>query len=107
MVLRSRIRRQVFQVLGPVLAAILVGYFAFYTVEGERGLIVLKRLEAQAAQEGATLHAVKSQRQALEAKVVSLRPDSLDLDRLDERARLLLNNSRPNELIINFGDAAQ
>ena len=90
MAMGTRARRRITQILGPVFAAAVVAYFAYYTVEGERGLIALTRLQGQAA------------REALQFKVTSLRPDSLDVDRLDERTRTLLNDSRGDELIINL-----
>lgn len=104
MAFRPRLRRRAIQVLGPVFAAALVGYFAYYTVEGDRGLIALTRLQAQATQAEAQLASLKAEREALELKDGSLRPESLDLDRLDERARTLLNDSRPDEVIVNFPD---
>lgn len=102
MVLGARQRRRVTQILGPVLGAALVGYFAYYTVEGERGLIALTRLQSEVNQAQAVLSQTRAEREALELKVVSLRPDSLDLDRLDERTRSILNDSRSDELIINL-----
>jgi cell division protein FtsB len=99
MIFGTRLRRRTTQILGPVFAAAVVAYFAYYTVEGERGLIALTRLQAETIQAEADLAQLK--REALELKVVSLRPDSLDLDRLDERVRTLLNDSRPDEVIIN------
>ena len=37
MALGTRARRRITQILGPVFAAAVVAYFAYYTVEGERG----------------------------------------------------------------------
>jgi cell division protein FtsB len=102
MVLRTRLRRRILQVLGPVTAAALVGYFAYYTVEGERGLIALTGLQAEESRAALNLGTLKAHRTALELKVTSLRPDSLDADRLDERTRALLNDSRSDELIVNL-----
>ncbi len=94
------------QILGPVFAAAVVAYFAYYTVEGERGLLALTRLQAQAVEAEADYARLKAEREALELKVTSLRPDSLDIDRLDERARVLLNDSRGDELIINLPNSS-
>jgi cell division protein FtsB len=102
MAMGTRTRRRITQILGPVFAAAVVAYFAYYTVEGERGLITLTRLQGQAAHAEAAYSAIKAQREALQLKVSSLRPDSLDVDRLDERTRTLLNDSRGDELIINL-----
>jgi cell division protein FtsB len=106
MAIATRTRRRITQILGPVFAASVVAYFAFYTVEGERGLIALSRLQAQEAQAETSYAAVKGNRDALQARVMSLRPDSLDVDRLDERTRTLLNDSRSDELIINLPNSA-
>jgi cell division protein FtsB len=100
MMMGTRQRRRILQILGPVSAAALVAYFAYYTVEGDRGLLALTRLQAKASNAEIALAQLKSQRDGLELKVVSLRPNSLDVDRLDERARTLLNDSQPNELIV-------
>jgi cell division protein FtsB len=105
MVLGTRQRRRIQQILGPFFAAALVGYFAYYTVEGERGLFALTRLQAEAMRSEASLADLTNQRKALELKVTSLRSESLDLDRLDERTRALLNASRPDELIITLPEA--
>jgi cell division protein FtsB len=102
MLIEARLRRRASQILGPVFAAALVAYFAYYTVEGERGLLALTRLQAESTRAEAGYAAAKAEREALEFKVRSLRPDSIDLDRLDERTRVLLNDSRPDELIINL-----
>jgi cell division protein FtsB len=102
MAIATRTRRRITQILGPVFAAAVVAYFAYYTVEGERGLIALTRLQAQEAQAQMAYTSTKADREALQARVLSLRPDSLDVDRLDERTRTLLNDSRADELIINL-----
>ncbi len=102
MVLGTRQRKRITQILGPVLSAALVAYFAYYTVEGERGLFALTRLQAESIAADANLAAAKAEREALELKVASLRIDSLDLDRLDEQTRAGLNDSRPDELIIDL-----
>ena len=100
MALGTRARRRITQIIGPVFAAAVVAYFAYYTVEGERGLLALTRLRAQAGQADLAYQSVKAEREAMEFKVMSLRPGSLDVDRLDERTRTLLNDSRHDELII-------
>ncbi|MBI3710032.1 MAG: septum formation initiator family protein [Proteobacteria bacterium] len=48
----------------------------------------------------AQLDEVTAERRALERRVALLRPDNLDPDLLDERARLVLNLARPDEVVI-------
>src|ERR1700759_3842258 len=100
MAMGTRARRRITQILGPVFAAAVVAYFAYYTVEGERGLLALTRLQAQAGEAELAFQSVKAEREAMEFKVTSVRPDSLDLDRLDQRTLALLNASQQDELII-------
>ena len=94
------IQRVVLQAVGPLLGAALVGYFGYYAVHGDRGLVALARLQTQIEQNSAQLEKTRDERAVLERRVRGLRPDSLDLDILDERARTLLNYAHPDDLII-------
>lgn len=97
------------RVIVPAVGACVVGYFAYYAVHGERGLMAMKRLQTQIAQAEQTLAEVRSDREKMEQRVKLLRPDHLDRDMLDERAREMLNVAKPNDVIIMTpgGDAAK
>lgn len=84
----------------PVLLAVVGLYFAWYTVNGERGIRALERLRVEVQQSQQELAMVTEQKHALEKRVQALRPDSLDLDLLDEQARATLNFNNSNEMII-------
>ncbi|RMD62910.1 MAG: septum formation initiator family protein [Alphaproteobacteria bacterium] len=84
----------------PVVAACLVGYFVYHLVEGERGLRTWLRLQQKLAAAEASEADLARARARLERRVALLRPDSLDLDLLDERAHDVLNYGRADELII-------
>lgn len=43
---------------------------------------------------------LQSKKEVMERRVYLLRPDSLDLDMLEERARAVLNFAKPEEVII-------
>jgi cell division protein FtsB len=69
------------------------------------------RLQQKIADDEVTLSTLQSQREILERQVHLLSPNNLDLDMLEERARLILNFARPDEVIIynediNSDDAA-
>ena len=74
--------------------------FAYHSVEGDRGLFALIRLSEQIQESRVQLDELSAERKALERRVSNLRPDHLDADMLDERARLILNLARPDEIII-------
>ncbi len=78
----------------------LAGYFAFAAIQGDLGILTRLALTAEA-------DAVSAQRNALAAEVDELRNLSrrlsdgfLDLDLLDERARLVLGLLRPDEVVL-------
>lgn len=100
MILVSEIRRRARSLVGPFLGACAVVYFAYHTVQGDRGLLAWWRLRHEIAEAQHTLDRVKSQREALERRAGLLRPDSLDPDMLEERARVMLNVGREDEAVI-------
>jgi len=94
------IRRQIQDLLGPLVGLTLTGYFAYHLIEGDRGLLAWVRLNQeirQAKEEAASVHA---EREADEHRVSLLRPQHIDPDLLDERARAALNLAAPGEIVI-------
>lgn len=98
--LRSALGRAIRQIVGPVIGVSVVAYFAYHTVHGDRGLVALTHLQSEVARAQSTLDQVRAEREELERRTRLLRPDSLDPDLLDERARAVLNQSHPDDLII-------
>jgi cell division protein FtsB len=96
----DELKRRALDVVGPVLGFCTVGYFAYHSIEGDRGLFALIRLSEQIQEARVHLDELSAERKALERRVSNLRPDHLDPDMLDERARLILNLARPDEIII-------
>lgn len=94
------LKRSLRAAIGPVLGFCVVGYFAYHSFEGERGVHAYLRLGEQVAIARAHLDDLREDRAAIERRVALLRPDSLDRDMLDEQARALLNFARPDEIVI-------
>ena len=82
----------------------IVAYFIAHGVLGERGFVALSQVEYQISDAKADLKKVQAERQKLEARTKLLRPDGLDLDMLDERARATLGYTKPNDFVILYGD---
>lgn len=97
---RQSMSRLLRQVVGPVLGASVVAYFAYHTVQGDRGLVALNHLQGEVAKAEAVLAEVKAEREALQHRTELLRPDNLDPDLLEERARVLLNQTHPDDLVV-------
>ena len=79
---------------------LVIFYFGFYAFYGERGFrkYLYLRHEVEYARTLAKQYRVKKERLAEEVRLLS--PDSLDLDLLDERARIVLNFVGDDEFVI-------
>jgi len=84
----------------PVLCGLLLTYFIVNAVKGEQGLRAWSSLAIEIETLRENLASVSADRTRLEHQVALLRPESLDPDLLDERARAYLGVSRPDELTI-------
>lgn len=87
-----------------VVCGAIVAYFVSHGILGERGFVALSQVEYKISDAKADLKKAQTERQKLEARTKLLRPDGLDLDMLDERARATLGYSKPNDYIILYGD---
>lgn len=90
------------QTIGPAIGACVVGYFAYYAVQGDRGLMAMKHLQNEIAEAESILAQVSAERERMERRALLLRSDHLDLDVLDERARMMLNLNNPRDVIITL-----
>jgi len=90
------------QTIGPAIGACIVGYFVYYAVQGDRGLIALKHIEGEIARAEQVLNQVRGERERMERRASLLRADHLDRDMLDERARAMLNLTHPNDIILSL-----
>ncbi|HYD31197.1 MAG TPA: septum formation initiator family protein [Azospirillaceae bacterium] len=88
--------------IGALVGAAVVGYFAYYAIQGDRGLLALKQLQGEIERAHQILDQVRSERQYIEQRAHLLRPDNLDADMLDERVRLILNLSHPDDLVVHL-----
>ena len=92
--------KSISQFLAVFLSFGLFFYFAYHLVHGDRGYFALKGLEKKLATAEAKYDESVAERQALENRVKLLRPGSLDLDMLDERARVVLGFAKSDERVI-------
>jgi cell division protein FtsB len=93
---RYILRRNMLAIIGVCLSF----YFSYHLIAGHRGYFRLMSLEHQIAQTSAEYEALKAEREAIEKKVVMLRPGSIDRDLLDERARHVLGFTHKDEYIL-------
>ena len=82
------------------MGACLAGYFIYHAVQGDRGILAWLRVNQQLEAAQQELAKSGSDRTALEQRVALLSNSSLDLDMLEERARIMLNFSDPNDIVV-------
>ena len=78
----------------------MFGYFGYHLVNGDRGLLAMAQLQREVLIAEQNLAEAETTRKIWERRVAALRNQSLDPDMLDERARVLLNFSRKDDIII-------
>ena len=100
MALIDEIRHRARIALWPIVGAILLAYFSYHMVQGEQGVLAMLQLRAKVQQAEAIQAKIHEDRLLLEHRVALLRPDNLDPDMLEERARVMLNFARPDEVVI-------
>jgi cell division protein FtsB len=94
------IRRRLRQVALPLLGACLSAYFVFHAIHGDRGILAWLRLNQELKAAAAEATQAADDRAAMERRVTLLSNTSLDLDILEERARVMLNYAHPDDLVI-------
>lgn len=99
MAVLAEIRRRARQIAIPVIGACVLGYFAYHTVQGDRGLLAYWRISQEVNRAQTTLNGIQGQRETLERRVSLLRAKGLDLDMLDQQARFLFNLLDRNDLM--------
>jgi len=82
------------------LLALLIFYFGFHALTGERGLLLSRQRQATLEEKQAELKRLQAERADLEARARFLRDDSLSADLLEERAHVLLGFADPRDYVI-------
>jgi len=77
-----------------------ITYFAYHAVEGDRGLLAWWHFNRDIQVAEATLGDLRKEQGALDTKTRLLRPERLDPDMLEERARAMADLGHDDEVII-------
>ena len=85
-----------------LLLAVLIAYFGFHALTGERGLLTSEQRDETLTARTAELKQIRAERMDLEARARLLRDSSLSADLLEERARSLLGFADPDDYVIRM-----
>ena len=98
----TELRLRSSHIIGPIIGVCLIVYFLYHAVQGDRGLIAFWQLSKQVTQAENTYSMLNQKRAELQNRVTLLNPYSLNSDMIDERARLMLGYTKPDEVVIFF-----
>ena len=94
------LKRRARHAVAPILGALLLGYFSYYAIEGERGLLAYLSLTQELRKATITRDLIHGEWDALDKRVGLLRPGSIDPDMLEERALLMLGLGHPDDVVV-------
>ncbi len=83
-----------------VLGVMLCLYFSYHAVFGHRSVLALSSLNAQIVMAVSERDNVSEKRHDLEVDVLAMRPDSMNPDMVEERARAVLGYKRVGEVLV-------
>lgn len=95
-----RPKKRISQIFWSLIGALIVGYFLYHTIQGDRGWFAMLRMQHEVDVAESNLATLQKEREEYQHKTQLLRKESLDPDLLEEKSRELLNYSKPNEIII-------
>ena len=108
MLITRQRKRSILQLLWlPVLTAGVLAYFGYHTFNGDFGIWARDRLTAEAERLTIERDRLVTERAALEIRVATIRPESLDADVVDVLARQALGLMRPDEVVVRLGAPQQ
>ena len=97
------VKRRSKAAIPPLLFLLLVGYFAWNATQGDLGLKSYAQRQQDLRNAQAALAESRAELAAWERRVNALRPNHLDPDALDERARAMLNRADPEDIVVPYG----
>ena len=95
----AELRPRARHILGPILGASSIIYITYHALQGERGLIAFWQLHGQIKHAKNIQQELILTKEYLQNRVKLLNPNSLNADMLEERVRVMLGYSRPEETI--------
>jgi cell division protein FtsB len=100
MILRRRFRTALITLAFYGAAGGVVSYFWWHAHHGDRGIHAKAAYKVKIAELNGEIATAKRERADWERRVTLMRADSLDRDILEERARVLLNTTHKNDVIV-------
>ncbi|HEV7318870.1 MAG TPA: septum formation initiator family protein [Ensifer sp.] len=97
---RHHKKRKLGRLVMPLIAVAFLSYFGYHSIHGGYGLKATEQFDRQIVERQTRLDELTKKRMILEKEVQLMSDGSLERDMLDEKARLALNMSRSDEIVI-------
>ncbi|HEV7306555.1 septum formation initiator family protein [Ensifer sp.] len=97
---RHHKKRKLGRLVMPLIAVAFLSYFGYHSIHGGYGLKATEQFDRQIVERQTRLDELTKKRLILEKEVQLMSDGSLERDMLDEKARLALNMSRSDEIVI-------
>jgi len=97
-----KFRHDIIKGLPLVLMGFFLAWCGYYLVFGTGSVFSLRTMKIQEQQLTAHLDEVRAKREDVEAKVMRMRPDTLDWDMVEEQAILSLGEVRKDTKALNM-----
>lgn len=95
--------RRVFKGTGIILFGIVFSiYFSYHLLNGKRGVFAYQELSKEVAMLKTVAYETETKKLAVANKIERLSADNLDLDLLDESARVVLSMSLEGEYVVYY-----
>lgn len=98
--MRRELRYHGTRLFFPILSILFLLYFIYHLIQGEHGWMAWWGIKKQMVQDQEILTNLQKEHEALARRVSLLSTNSLDPDLLDERARAMLNQAAPDEVVV-------
>ena len=104
MLIRDHVKRRMLSLTMTAVSALVVAYFVVHAVNGDRGFLELRSLEAELIAAEFRLAELRAERLQMADRARRLHVDQLDMDLLQEQAKFRLGLLRPNEFVLMTGE---
>lgn len=107
MVVHTRLRAVVRTLALYCGAGLAIVYFTYHAMNGDHGIAAARMFDQQTHDLSQELAQIQAERQMLERRIALLKPQTIDPDTLDEKARELLGLVHPNDVVVMLAPDAR
>jgi cell division protein FtsB len=98
--IRRSVTRTFVALVFPTIAMSVGGYFAYYAICGDRGLLALEDVQARLGVHAQLLSQAQDDRLRLQHRIALMKPGAVDTDLVEELARSRMMEGAPGQVAV-------